>query len=166
MDPKRTVAMKDIDTRIFTRNWAIGSATRGNIYSLVGWLKSPIKSIQFYYNAQEFGRIIMEKHDGTNITIGTKTDSMRNDDPWLFDRNERFTDVKLYSNGQTLTGIKLSSRIGQQPAIEHSVGLINYKFTDPPVDIPVGSGMCVGIFGNHDNVVNALGLALLKDEPQ
>lgn len=169
-----SVYSKDIDTGIFTSNLAVGSNTGGYDYGFVGDLSHRVKEMSILLNKDlgNIGRIIIKKYDMTCITVGgnhgmteggsqpSGTSSQNCWVTWNFEPEEQLTRIRLYSREDRLVGIKISSNRQQNL----SACLPGVTDTNPtPVEIPVGSGKWVGIFGFSGAHVDSLGFAMLKN---
>lgn len=150
-----SVVKEDINLSVFTSNVAVGSTERTHDYGLVGLYNSRVAKITMHVSKCSFGRIIVEKADGTNITVGSSVSSPGQ--TWEFEPDELFESIELFSNGKLFAGLRLLSNKRTYEAL-----LIGYKPKNPPHVVGKGSGRLVGVFGSADTAVRSLGLALLR----
>lgn len=160
-----SVKSLDISTAIFTSNIAVGANSGGYDFGFIGDLESRVKEIVMTLNDERmnFGRVSLKKYDQTCITVGGNNEYRSSGNrvlTWQFEADEQITRIRLYSKNDCLVGIKLSTT--KQQDLEAFVpGVTEYSPT--PVEIPVGSGKWVGIFGNSGLYVDSLGFAMLKN---
>lgn len=148
---------QDIDLNIFTSNLAYGSSSGGYDYGLVGNRDYRVKCIKMNVDepTSSFGRIVVEKWDGTCLSIGSLPDAS-NEKKWNFEKDEQFTRIQLYSDKDRLCGIKISTNRQTLQYFVPSCSMEKHQ------DIPVGSGKCIGVFGQSGTYVDCLGFAMFK----
>lgn len=152
---------KDISETTFTSNKAVGSDSGGCDFGLVGCINHLIKGFTMTITNDGFGPLVVSKHDGSKITVGSGhySDSTRVacDVTWRFAHSERFTSILLYSSNNRLAGIQISTN--KQKNLEAFIP--GYKPTDP-IEIKVGSGKCAGVFGFSGTIIDSLGFAMIQ----
>ncbi len=150
-----TYTSLDISLDVFTSNIAVGSPTGGCDYDLVGCEHHSLQQLSLVIGEEGFERIMAKKHNGTSISVGV-TDSKPSIN-WKFGLDEKFLSINLYSSEDHLAGIEITTDKGQKL----KAYLPGYSPSHPIV-IPVGSGKCLGIFGNSGTIVDSLGFAMLN----
>ena len=149
----------DIDTKkLFTSNEAVGSDSGGYDFGLVGSTKHFVKKITIDVCDNCIGRVTVEKYDETCIIIGA-SEVPDNRKTWFFDPDELIVKILLYSSVKKdrLAGIKIAT--SKQDSLEAFIP--GMKLSEAK-DIKVGSGQCVGVFGNAGLYVDSLGFAMLQ----
>lgn len=150
------VLKNDISTDVFTSNRAYGSKL-GDDFGLVGSIDhAPISRICLYIGREGFGKMLVEKSDGSMLTVGA-TEAPRTED-WSFEQGERFLEIRMHVKESMLAGIYL--RTDKKTV---SAYLDGYQPTNPHT-IPVGAGECVGVFGNAGMRLESLGFAMLQKQ--
>lgn len=144
----------DISLDTFASNLAVGSKSGGHDFGLVGSVHHGIQEMTVYIAYGCIGKVVAKKSDHSCITIGRTDSTLKK--TWNFEPDERFTRIRLYSRDNHLVGIKLSTNEHQQ------LEALALGEIPDPVEIPVGSGKCVGVFGNSGKIVDSLGFAMLK----
>lgn len=152
-----SVLKNDIDVSTFTDNNAYGSPN-GHDYGCVGWLLKPVTMISLSVGDNAFGRIEFRKSDGMCITAGA-TD-LPDKSVMQFQEDERFREVKLYTCSGRLVGLCL---VTNRQTCKVFVKQYNPSASQSHV-VEVGSGKCVGIFGNSGVWLESLGLAMLRED--
>lgn len=158
----------DIDVReTYMSNLAVGALSGGNDFGLVGNPATSIKQIIFHLNVDCIGRVEILKHDQTRLVIGAKpVDVPNNTDKrvltWMFEAGEKLTQLKLYQsvNHDRLAGIHLRTSRDQ----DLHFSLSNASTTG--VDMSVGTGQCVGLFGFAADYIYCMGFAMRRSPPQ
>ena len=155
---------KDISTDEFTTNRAYGAVSSlADDFGLVAEWNHPIKRLTLYVGRDSILRIRLEKMDNTYITVGAcPSDVTPRHVDWNFTHDERFTEIKIYldSSSRALVGLKM---VTNKQSLEMLDSQERRKYDSQ--DVPVGSGMCMGMFGNAERTVTALGFAMLKELP-
>lgn len=157
---QQQITKKDIPLSLFTTNSAYGSPD-GNDYGLVGQPRSRVILIQLYVGRPAFGRIMVQKNDGTSIVFGAT--KVGEPITWKFDQDVQFNSVKLYTKNRKLVGIYM--RTTKDKNNEYSAFAGDYPRPSELEEhiIETGqSGELVGVFGNADVWVESLGLAMRK----
>ena len=153
-----SVISHDISLDTFTCNKAVGSATGGCDYSLIGNKDVYVQSLTWYPIDNGFGRVMMKKQDGTYLTIGgMRPSETKPGVTWNFKPEERFSTVELFAQNDRLVGVRVCTNMNQKL----EVGYLEGK---TPVTIPVGTGRFVGIFGNSGKYVDSLGFAMRRSQ--
>ncbi len=157
------IVKKDIDTKIFTSNKAFGT-DQGQDYSLVGSLDCTVKSLTLWAG-KSFGKLVVEKHDGSSITVG---DARVNPPEYRrivfeFQREDKFTNIEFHSNGNILAGLRLGLK-GQSKALEATINGYDLSSTKPEhvKVVQPGSGRLVGVFGNAGACLQSMGFAMMR----
>ena len=156
------VIKNDISIDEFTTNRAYGvvSSTAGD-FGLVAEWNHPIKRLTLYVGRDSIKRIRLEKMDNTYISVGSDScDVTPRQLDWNFAYDERFTEIKIYldSPSKALVGLKMVTN-------KQSLEVVSQERKYISQDVPVGSGMCMGMFGNAERTVTALGFAMLNKLP-
>ena len=148
---------QDIDPVTFTSQTAYGSNIGGHDFSLVGSHDQRVKSMKMNTDAltSSIGQLLMKKWDESSLLVGDKSD-IPNQVQWTFDRDELFTRIQLYSDKDRLCGIKITTNKNNYQIFVPSCSMAKH------IEIPVGSGKCVGVFGQSGSYVDSLGFAMLK----
>lgn len=159
---KMSVTSQDISLSSYTSNVSVGVSPQGHDFSLVGDNTKYVSSIVFCITPSGFGRIALEKRDGSCITIGGSDAGKKT--TWTFGNEEKFTRIRLYSqpasgpNPSRLAGIRCST------TTQNLEVFCNPNEIPPnPVEIPVGTGRCAGVFGVSGVCVDSLGFAMCKN---
>ena len=149
---------QDIDLDTFTSQIAYGSNIDGHNFSLVGSRDHRVKSIQVNTDAStsSIGQLLMKKWDESILCVGVGPD-ISNQVQWTFDRDEQFTRIQLYSDKDRLCGIKVTTNKHNYQIFVPSCSMANQ------IEMSVGSGKCVGVFGQSRSYVDSLGFAMLKN---
>lgn len=158
-----SIKSQDISTDLFTSNLAVGSSTGGYDYGFVGDLGHRVKEITITLCDEQMniGRICIVKYDQTSTTVGGNNGLQPERVlTWRFEPDEQLTRIRLYSKNNRLAGIKLST--SKQTDLEACVTGVS-ETSPTPVEIPVGSGKWMGIFGFSGRFVDSLGFAMLKN---
>lgn len=160
---------KDIDLGTFTSNQAAGSdqgtgsQSGGFDYSLVGDLNHRVRQITVMLNDERnyVSRVIIVKNDQTCSTIGGNqySDSKVRELTWHFQPNEQLTRIRLYCTNNRFAGFIINTNI-QQNIVCLLEGVTE---SSPHLEIPVGSGKWMGVFGNCGGIVDSLGFAMCKN---
>lgn len=157
------VIKKDISTDAFTTNRAYGIDPAADTFALVASSNSPIKKLTLHISSDRILRARLEKMDSTVVTVGRDPvglDSARELE-WSFSPDERFKEIKIYVElgSKVLAGLKMVTN-------KHTMETLAWKEKKYEAeDVPVGCGMCVGMFGNARNSLASLGFAMLKKLP-
>ncbi len=159
-----SIIKNDISTTTFTSNKAFGSKG-GHGFSLVGWTESPISKMTLHVG-KTFGRIVVEKYDGTSINFGgapVRQPEYRQM-VWKLEKDDLLSKIELYSNGSVLAAIRLTVR-GRSAPLEACIDGFSIAGSKPEqrMEVPPGTGKFVGVYGNHDMSVQSLGLAMLRN---
>lgn len=154
----QSVQKKDISTDIFTCNLAYGS-TKGHDFGFIGCLESPVTLITWNPGQTNFGRMVVQKKDGTCITIGEPEIPERRCS-WHFAEDERILEIKLYAMEDALSCIymRTNRKTWEVQVNNHDASKAQCK------SIKVGSEMWVGVFGNADVWLESLGFAMVNKE--
>ena len=159
------VHSKDIDSSIFTSDFAVGSNSGGEDFSLIGNPKIHVEEITFYIVIDErqvpdvkksIGQIKLRKSDGTCLTVGavqTETKTTLTLKP-----REKLTRIRLLSYENRLAGVDLFTSKHQHVSVQIPQLPPHVQSTE----IPVGTGECVGIFGRSGMFIDSLGFAMLR----
>lgn len=150
----------DISLDVFTHKRAYGSPNAGGDYGCVGWLTKPICTFSLSLGHDAFGRMVFQKTDGMTITVGGT--ELPDVCKWTFDASERFQDIQVYTSAGRLVGVMLRTNHKTCRAEVKSFNSLSPPPTANKID--VGSGVCVGVFGNSDIWMQSLGFAMLKTE--
>ncbi len=157
-----SVTLENISLSKFTSNQAAGSKSEGDYFSLVGSVQHRIQQITVYLAENCIRRVSVKKFDQTCIVIGGSdgTESPASHSiAWSFEPNEEFKQIFLYSGGDKLVGMELSTNIQENlKVLAKGDGSIN------TLEVKTGSGKCVGVFGHAGVHVFSLGFAVLKKE--
>ena len=151
------VEKNDISLDTFTHRRAYGSQ-QGCDFGCVGWLEKPVTMMSWCLGQTAFGRLQLQKSDGTSIIVGA-TD-LPDKITWNFMEGERFTEIKMYTASSKLVGVCITTSRNTYRAVVKDFDRLSPQMTN----IDVGSGACVGVFGNSGVWLESLGFAMLKEE--
>ena len=152
-----SVLSRDIDMGVFTCNRAYGSSSGGCDYGLIGNKEICIQEITWYPRGSGIGRVMLKKHDQTCLTVGEMhSDLSQPGVTWTFKPDERLKTIEMFSQNNCLAGVRVTTCEPYEQRLE--VGQVSGN----PVEVPVGTGRWVGIFGNSGQYVDNLGFAMRR----
>ena len=155
---------KDIDQTLFMSNVAVGSKTGGYDFGLVG---NPMQSImKLVFRLSQDNIVVLEayKNDGTRLTIGNPDMPIVKVVSWEFKEMEKFTSIKLYPSTSSDRLAKIELTTDRQGLLQFTIPSGEASKTSQSIE--VGTGQCVGVFGNADKWIYNLGFATLRPKRQ
>lgn len=153
-----SVESRDINLDVFTSNKAYGSPSGGCDFGLIGNKEVCVQEIVFYLTKDGIERVMMRKQDQTCLTVGGLVPpSSQPPSSWKFSPDDRFKEIKMFCQNNRLVGVRVVTCKPHQRTLE--VG--NVSGTNS-FDVPVGSGRCVGIFGNSGQYMDNLGFVMRR----
>lgn len=142
---------KDIPTDKFASRRAYG-IKEGDDYGLVGQVNSHVIRMELSLQKCNIGRLLLKKCDDTCLTIGSTP--ARQPLVWTFQDSDRFECIKLYTRNSIPVGIYMRTTAKKEYDAKAECG------STQEINIPIGNGEFVGIFGDADAVVESLGFAM------
>lgn len=171
-----------VDTTRFGTNCAYGHTFNtdpnkiAEEFAILGANSCWVRRLTLLMNKQTgISGIVCEKADNTKISVGLAEGPGSSLPPnvfkcdWTFVQGEIFKRVLLVSNGVRLTGIRITTSKQEKEAYMDGSKIPPESTTGKPIVLyqmiegsAIGSGTCVGIFGNSSDHVEFLGFAMKK----